>query len=881
MGKTLVIVESPAKARTISRFLGQDYAVEASVGHIRDLPNKASELPPKLRKKSWARLGVDVDGDFKPVYVNTTRGKEQVKKLKALLKTAPELLLATDEDREGEAIAWHLVEALKPKVPVRRLVFHEITSKAIQAALDNPRELDLDLVKAQETRRIVDRLVGWDVSPLLWRKIKRGLSAGRVQSVAVRLAVERERARMAFVTGDWWDLSASFTADAGSWSGTLIAIDGTRLATSRDFDSTTGKPKAGAKVRLLDEAAAKALAAQVKGGQGRVTKVERKRFTERPPPPFATSSLQQEANRRFRWTARRTMSVAQRLYENGWITYMRTDSYFLSDQALTAARKAVEQEHGGQYLPSKPRLYKSKAKGAQEAHEAIRPAGEVFRTVRACASTLDNECARLYELIRKRTLACQMADAAGVRMTLDTTVDPVGAVFRAKGKAYTFDGFRAAFVSTREDASDASGGLLPDVAEGTPAAVDQVDATGHSTKPPARLTEATLIKELEARGIGRPSTYASILSTIQDRGYVFKKGTALVPTWTAFAVTVLMENHFSELVDYDFTARLEDGLDNIAIGKLDNLRYLKDFYRGSDGTDHLGLVALLERAQANAVPQEICSFKLGEVSGKLLEVRVGRYGPYLQHEDEKRNIPEDMPPDELDLDAALVMLASKPEGPRELGVDADTGLAVRVMDGRFGPYVQLGENASGKKKPKRASLLKGMEPETVDFATALALLSLPRTLGQNDAGEDVLAFNGRYGPYVQAGKTRASLPADVSPLDATLEVALATLANPPRRGRSNAVLRELGKDGEDRAVVVRSGRFGPYVTDGDVNATLRKGMAPETITLERALEMLQHKRDNPSTKKKRRAAPKKKAAAKKKAPKKKRTAAKKSSTTTA
>ncbi len=863
MGKPLVIVESPAKARTISRFLGKDYAVEASVGHIRDLPNKASELPQRLRKKSWARLGVDVDNDFTPVYVNTPRGKEQVKKLKQLLKDAPELLLATDEDREGEAIAWHLVEALKPKVPVRRLVFHEITSKAIQAALDNSRDLDLDLVKAQETRRIVDRLVGWDVSPLLWRKIKRGLSAGRVQSVAVRLIVERERSRMAFVSGDWWDLSADFQCDSGGWHGTLVNVDGTRIATSRDFDSATGAPRSGSKLLLLDEAGALALAAQVKQGRGRVSKIERKQFTERPPPPFATSSLQQEANRRFRWTARRTMGVAQRLYENGWITYMRTDSFFLSDQALTAARKAIDQEHGSTYLPTKPRLYKSKAKGAQEAHEAIRPAGEVFRSVTACANALDDECARLYELIRKRTLACQMADAKGVRMTLETTVDPVGAVFRSKGKAYTFDGFRAAYVVTRDDSADPAGGLLPDVGEGTPAEVVDVAAAGHSTKPPSRLTEASLIKELEARGIGRPSTYASILSTIQDRGYVFKKSGALVPTWTAFAVTVLMERHFSELVDYDFTARLELGLDDIAVGKRDNLTYLRDFYRGNDGTDHPGLVALLERAQEAAVPQEICSFKLGEVEGKLLQVRVGRYGPYLQHEDEKRNIPEDLPPDELDLAAALVMLATKPEGPRELGTDPDTGLMVRIMDGRFGPYVQLGENASGKNKPKRASLLKGMEPETLDFATALALLSLPRTLGQNTEGEDVLVFNGRYGPYVQAGKARASLPADTSPLEATLELALATLANPPKRGRSTTVLRELGKDAEDRAVVVKSGRFGPYVTDGDVNATLKKGMEPETISLVQALEMLQHKRANPSTRK-RRSSTRKKATTKKK-----------------
>ncbi len=865
MGKPLVIVESPAKARTIARFLGADFAVEASVGHIRDLPNKASELPPSLRKKSWARLGVDVEGDFKPVYVNTTRGKEQVKKLKDLLKNAPALYLATDEDREGEAIAWHLVQALKPKVPVRRLVFHEITSRAIQAALDNPRELNLDLVKAQETRRIVDRLVGWDVSPILWRKIRQGLSAGRVQSVAVRLIVDRERTRIAFVSGSWWDLKASFSCQEGSWEGTLVSVNGTRLATSRDFDASTGRPKESAKVLLLDEAAARKLAAQVESGQARVSNVERKAFNERPQPPFATSTLQQEANRRFRWTARKTMSVAQRLYENGWITYMRTDSFFLSDQALAAARKAILKEHGNDYLPEKARFYKSKAKGAQEAHEAIRPAGEVFRPTEACVSALDNDCARLYDLIRRRSLACQMVDAQGTRMTLDTTVEPDAVLFRAKGKAYTFPGFRAAFVATRDAGKEDESGLLPNVSTGTSTEVTDVAAEGHTTMPQPRLTEATLIKELEARGIGRPSTYAAILSTIQDRGYVFKKGTALVPTWTAFAVTNLMENHFTDLVDYDFTARLEDGLDSIALGKLDNLLYLKDFYKGSGkkDSDHPGLVVLLERAQAEAKPQELCSFPLGEVEGKVLQVRVGRYGPYLQHDDVKRSLPEDLPPDELDLKAALEILANVPEGPRDLGVDAKSGLGVTLHDGRFGPYVQLGEMVGkGSKaiKPPRASLLKGMEMDSVDLETALALLSLPRTLGQNAEGKDILAFNGRYGPYVQAEKVRVNLPEGVSPLEVTLEQALEALANPPKRGRSNTVLKELGKDGEDRAVVLRSGRFGPYVTDGDVNATVRKGTDPDSVTLEQALEMLQHKRDNPS---KRRSSRKKKATSKK------------------
>ncbi len=873
MGKPLVIVESPAKARTISRFLGSDYTVQASIGHVRDLPTRASEVPARYRKEKWARLAVDVDNGFKPLYVLTTRGREQVKKLKEQLAGAPALYLATDEDREGEAIAWHLVQVLKPKVPVYRLVFHEITSSAIKAALDAPRELDLDLVKAQETRRIVDRLVGYDVSELLWRKVKQGLSAGRVQSVAVRLTVQRERERMAFVSGDWWDLSAHFSCDAGGWDGRLVELDGTRLAIAKDFDTKTGQPKARAKVVLLDEQAAKDLAERVAAGSARVRSVERKEFKERPLPPFTTSSLQQEANRRFRWTARRTMGVAQRLYENGWITYMRTDSTFLSDQALTAARTTIRKDYGPAFLPPKPRLYKSKAKGAQEAHEAIRPAGETVRPTAACRKAMDDECGRLYDLIRKRTLASQMSDALGLRMTVDTIVDPTGAVFRSKGKAYTFEGFRRAFVASSDDAVP-SKGLLPDVREGQPAEVSDVLADGHTTQPPPRLNEATLIKELEARGIGRPSTYASILSTIQDRGYVFKRSNALVPTWTAFAVTNLMESHFSALVDYDFTAQLEDGLDSIAVGRLDNLRYLEDFYRGRENGGsvvHAGLVELLERAQDAANPREICTFQLGEVEGKPVVARVGRYGPYLAYEDQTRSIPEDLPPDELDMSKALALLAETPEGPKVLGQDPESGLDVSLLVGRFGPYVQLGEQKKGsKKKPPRSSLLKGMTPADIDLALALALLSLPRTLGKNPEGEDVKACNGPYGPYVQADKKRVSLPEGVSPLEVGLDQALEVLANPPRRRRSNTVISELGEDPEGRKVVVRNGRFGPYVTDGEVNATLRKGTAPETVELAQALEMLQKKRDAPARPKRRRSSARKttrsKAASTKKAP---------------
>ena len=862
MGKPLVIVESPAKAKTIGKFLGDEYVVEACVGHIRDLPQGADQVPAKYKGLPWARHGVDVENDFSPLYVLTTRGKDSIKTLKGFLKDAPSLYVATDEDREGEAIAWHLLEALKPKVPVHRLVFHEITEKAIRSALAGPRELDMDLVRAQETRRIVDRLFGYDVSPVLWRKIKPRLSAGRVQSVSVRLVVERERARMAFVSAKWWGLTADFGLDSGKYSGVLHTIDGTRVANSKDFDPNTGTLKAGSKTKILVEDDALALQDSIRGKEAQIVSVTDKGFTERPSPPFTTSSLQQEANRKFRWSAKRTMSIAQKLYENGWITYMRTDSTNLSAQATAAARGLIGESYGDKYLPSSPRKYSTSSAGAQEAHEAIRPAGERFKTLSQAAS-LDPEQAKLYELIWKRTVACQMSDATGVRRAVETKI--AGAVFRSRGKSYEFVGFRKAYVEGADDPNAALAEreiTLPVMAEGDKPTIEEANAEGHDTKPPNRLTDATLIKQLESKGIGRPSTYASIIDTIEKRGYIFKKGTALVATWTAFAVTRLMEEHFSNLVDYDFTAQLESGLDMIAAGQSDRLGFLKNFYNGENRDDG-GLVALVDKAIEKADPKSVCSIALGQSETKDVVLRVGRYGPYIQFDDTTRSVPEDMPPDELTLTKALALVAEQPEGPRELGTDDATGLNVTVQVGRFGPYVQLGEQEKGsKKKPKRASLLKGMEADSLDFVTAMKLLNLPRVVGKNEAGNDILAKNGRYGPYIDcAGDTR-SLPEDISPLDVTLEKAIQLLSEKPTRGRKSAtVLKELGEDSEGRKVQVKSGRWGPYITDGKTNATLKKGVEPESVTMEMASEALEKKRSQPK-RTKRKAAPKKKASKK-------------------
>ena len=849
MGKPLVIVESPAKARTISRYLGDRYEVQACVGHVRDLPESAAQIPASAKDKPWARLGVNVDENFQPLYVLTTRGRESVKNLKAALKDAPALYLATDEDREGEAIAWHLVEALKPKVPIHRLVFHEITEKAILKALSSPRELDLDLVRAQETRRIIDRLYGYDVSPVLWRKVKPKLSAGRVQSVAVRLVVERERKRMAFVSAEWWGLSARFSTSLGDYEGQLQSVGGKKTAVGRDFDPNTGELKANSKVEILDQARARGLEASLKGKEGTILSVEDKNFQEKPAPPFTTSSLQQEANRKLKWSAKRTMSVAQKLYENGWITYMRTDSTNLSSQALNAARTLINKEFGAEYLPESPRIYATKSQGAQEAHEAIRPAGDHFKSRAECASERPNEEARLYELIWKRTVACQMENATGVRRTLDTKVEE--AIFRSRGKVYNFAGFRLAYVADKDEPQSLQDKeiVLPDVNKGDTAEVADIEAKGHETQPPARLNDATLIKELEARGIGRPSTYASIIDTIERRKYVFKRSTALVPTWTAFAVTKLMESHFSDLVDYDFTAQLEGGLDAVANGDRDPKDYLASFYRGSQSWS--GLTKLIDATQESANPKEICTFALGESEGKVIAARVGRYGPYVEYDGQTRSLPDGMAPDELNLEKALELISTEKEGPRILGQDPETGLDISLIVGRFGPYVQIGEMEKGSKvKPKRASLLKGMEADSVDFDTAVGLLSLPRNLGPGlDGTTEVLAFNGRYGPYIKSGSETRSLPEGVSPLVVTLEQAHELLKSPSKKSRGSQVLKSLGQDEEGRNINLKSGRYGPYITDGKTNATLPKGTATDDVDLKFANELLEKKRASPRKKK--------------------------------
>ena len=864
MSKPLVIVESPAKAKTIGSFLGSGFHVEASVGHIRDLATKSSELPAAARGQPWSRLAVDTTKAYKPYYVLTKRGREQVKKLKTLLKDAPELLLATDEDREGEAIAWHLVEALKPKVPVRRLVFHEITKKAIMDSLASSRTVDMDLVRAQETRRVLDRLYGYDLSELLWKKIKRGLSAGRVQSPAVRLVVQRERERMAFVSGAYWVLKATLEVEGGSFQTDVVEVDGQRIAIGRDFDPATGalKPSVANKLTLLGEKAAKALAQALEGAPTTISSVQTKPFTESPYPPFTTSKLQQDANRRLRWPASRTMRAAQKLYENGWITYMRTDSVTLSDQAINAARSLVAKRWGQNFLPASPRVYKSKAKGAQEAHEAIRPAGEIWKDPAACKLGVDEQ--KLYELIWKRAVACQMADARGERVQVDaegrTTTQQV-AVMRARGKTYLFQGFRAAFVGVQSDQEDEA--VLPPVSKGMAARPSEVDAQGKETQPPPRLSEAALVQRLEELGIGRPSTYAAIIETVQDRGYVFKKGTSLVPTWAAFAVTRLMEQHFEDLADYAFTANLEDGLDLIAAGTLKPAAYLDDFYRSKGSS----LTPLVTKALEEAKPQDICSIAIGEHEGVAVVARVGRYGPYLQMGEETRSLDESLAPDELTLAKALELLAAAKEGPKVLGQDQDK-VDVSLQNGRYGWYVQLGE-PEGKNKPKRASLLADMDPETLSLRQALDLLSLPRNLGQHEDGNDILVFNGRYGPYVKSGTTNRSLPKDKGLFAITKEEAIELLASKPQsRGRGQAVMRELGKDEEGRPIHLKDGRFGPYVTDGEYNATVRKGVDPKSLSLEDAIAQLADKRAKGPPPKKRGRAAAKKPAAKKPAAKK-------------
>jgi DNA topoisomerase-1 len=848
MSKSLVIVESPTKARTISSFLGPDVVVESSIGHIRDLPRSASEIPKSAKGEDWARLGVNVDNNFEPLYVIPKEKRSQIKKLKDLLAGVDRLYLATDEDREGESIAWHLTEVLKPKVPVHRMVFHEITESAIAAAFDNPRDLDDRLVRAQEARRILDRLFGYEVSPVLWRKVQQGLSAGRVQSVAVRIVVERERARMAFTRADYWSVEGTFAPDSErtkTFAATLHTVGEKRVATGKDFDSDG---EIGSDVLVLDQGAATALATGLADSEFTVRSVEEKPYKRSPYPPFRTSTLQQDSGRKLRFSSARTMSVAQRLYENGYITYMRTDSTALAETAVSSARSQISKLYGDEYLSPQPRTYGGKVKGAQEAHEAIRPAGDVFQTPEQVARHVGPDEARLYELIWKRTIASQMADAKGVTVSAKlgaTASDGVEATFTTSGRTITFPGFLRAYVQGSDDpeaALDDRETILPNLEEGITLAVQRLEPTGHETRPPARYTEASLVQKLEEIGVGRPSTYASIMSTIQDRGYVWKKGTALVPTFTAFGVVALLEKHFPDLVDYDFTAEMEDDLDRIAAGDEESVPWLTAFYFGDDGLKEK-VASRLDEID----PRIIGSIPIGTDDDSVEVVaRIGRYGPYVQRGEERASIPEDIAPDELTVEKAIELIEAQNAGDKIFGTDPETGLTVLGKTGRFGPYVQLGEQDEGsKERPKRASLLKNMSMDELGLQDALKLLSLPRTVGVDEEGVEIVALNGRYGPYIQRGDDRRSLESDDRLFDLTVEEAMKLLAEPPRRRgqRSSASVKELGDDPvSGKKVTVRSGRYGPYVSDGEVNASLRQGDSPETIDLERAAELLAARR---------------------------------------
>jgi DNA topoisomerase-1 len=858
--RRLVIVESPAKARTIAGYLGEGFVVESSIGHVRDLPEKAADIPAEHKKKPWARLGIDVENDFEPLYIVQPDKAKVVQQLRRKLKDADELLLATDEDREGEAIAQHLVEALRPKVPVRRMVFHEITRDAIERALHETREIDQRLVDAQETRRILDRLYGYEVSPVLWKKVMQGLSAGRVQSVATRMVVERERERMAFVAAEYWDLEA--TLDPGAFAARLAALDGRRVAQGRDF-SQDGTLRTADAVRL-DEQKARGLAAGLEGAPFAVRSVEEKPYVRRPAAPFTTSTLQQEASRKLRFSAQTTMRVAQRLYENGYITYMRTDSTTLSESALAAARDQARELYGPEYVPDAPRRYASTVKNAQEAHEAVRPAGDRFRTPSQVASELNRDEIALYELIWMRTVASQMADARGQTVSLRisaTSTAGEDAEFAASGTVITFRGFLAAYEEGRDDENGNGAPIsgetagerrLPQLEEGEALRLLGLEPLGHATTPPPRYTEATLVRALEERGIGRPSTYASILGTILDRGYVFKKSNALVPTFVAFAVVHLLEEHFEQLVDYDFTARMEDDLDRIASGEERRVEWLSRFYFGSNGEEGLkSLVSDLGEIDARAINSL-------EIGGGIV-LRVGRYGPYVERGDARATVPDELAPEELTVQKAEELLAQTSEE-RELGTHPETGRSIVARTGRYGPYVTEllpdGEDA----KPRTASLLATMSLDTVTLGDAVKLLSLPRVVGTAEDGEEIVALNGRYGPYIKKGAETRSLTSEEQLFTITEEEARSLLAQPKTRGRGGAgaaaaPLRALGADPvSGKPIVARSGRFGPYVTDGETNASLRKGDDVEALTLERAVELLAERRAKGPAPKRRRGA---------------------------
>ncbi|HEY0816312.1 MAG TPA: type I DNA topoisomerase [Pseudonocardia sp.] len=867
----MVIVESGTKAAKIQKYLGKDYIVEASVGHIRDLPRGAADVPAKYKGESWARLGVDVDNAFAPLYVITPEKKGKVAELKDALKSVDELLLATDPDREGEAIAWHLLDTLKPKVPVRRMVFHEISEPAIRAAVENLRDLDHDLVDAQETRRILDRLYGYEVSPVLWKKVMPKLSAGRVQSVATRIIVQRERERMAFVSAGYWDIAAVMDAGAAAtprqFPARLVAIDGTRVATGRDFGpdgqlKTSARAAGEASARPLDEASARRLAEALDGRALAVESVDSRPYTRKPYAPFMTSTLQQEAGRKLRFSADRTMRSAQRLYENGYITYLRTDSTTLSESAIEAARAQARELYGDAYVPAQPRQYTRKVKNAQEAHEAIRPAGEAFRTPGEIAREIDGDDFRLYELIWQRTVASQMADARGTSVSVriaGTAATGEAVTFASSGRTITFPGFLRAYVETVDDQAggeaDDAESRLPELSEGQSLTATSLTPEGHNTSPPSRFTEPSLIKQLEDLGIGRPSTYASIIKTIQDRGYVWKKGQALVPSWIAFSVVGLLEHHFGRLVDYDFTAAMEDELDLIASGNQQRTDWLSGFYFGGAQGDE-GSVA------RSGGLKKLVGVNLEEIDAREINsipmfddvvVRVGRYGPYLERvrdgESQRANLPDELPPDELTPEVAEQLFAVPVEG-RTLGTDPVTGHEIVAKEGRYGPYVTelLPEGTDKKTKPRTGSLFKDMATDTVTLEDALRLLSLPRLVGADpESGEEITAQNGRYGPYLKKGTDSRSLVNEEQLFTVTLDEALAIYKEPKQRGRRTAAatppLRELGTDtATKKPMVVKDGRFGPYVTDGETNASLRKGDVVETITDERASELLAERR---------------------------------------
>ena len=895
--RRLVIVESPTKARKLAGYLGSSYVVESSRGHIRDLPRAAADVPAKYKSEPWARLGVNVDNEFEPLYIVSPEKKSTVTELKGLLKDVDELYLATDGDREGEAIAWHLLETLKPSIPVKRMVFHEITKPAILEAAENPRDLDIDLVDAQETRRILDRLYGYEVSPVLWKKVAPRLSAGRVQSVATRIIVQRERDRMAFRSADYWDISARLDASVSdpqasppTFTARLSSVDGRRVATGRDFDSL-GQLRKADEVTILDQAAATALASGLRGSQLSVASVEEKPYTRRPYPPFMTSTLQQEAGRKLRFSSERTMSIAQRLYENGYITYMRTDSTTLSESAINAARIQARQLYGEEYVAPAPRQYTRKVKNAQEAHEAIRPAGETFATPDAVRRELDGDEFRLYELVWQRTVASQMADARGTTLSLriNGQAESAGArrdvVFSASGRTITFAGFLKAYVETVDELAggeaDDAESRLPQLTQGQRLDALELIPDGHSTNPPARYTEASLVKSLEELGIGRPSTYSSIIKTVQDRGYVYKKGSALVPSWVAFAVVGLLEQHFGRLVDYDFTAAMEDELDAIASGTERRTNWLNNFYFGGDHgvADSIaragGLKKLVGVNLEGIDAREVNSIRLfDDAEGRPVYVRVGKNGPYLERmvagddgapTPQRANINDSITPDELTLQIAEELFSTPQEG-RVLGVDPATGHEIVAKDGRYGPYVTeilpappedpdgpapSGAAKKGKKpvgpKPRTGSLLRSMDLQTVTLEDALKLLSLPRLVGADpDSGDEITAQNGRYGPYLKRGTDSRSLQNEDQMFTITLDEALKIYAEPKRSSRQGASappLRELGVDqATGKPMVIKDGRFGPYVTDGETNASLRKGDEVAEITDERASELLADRR---------------------------------------